>query len=57
MARTTTDDGDPGLLDASLALSRTQLLGQIADETSLDGRTMGTLGFNGALRLRFSPSG
>jgi hypothetical protein len=36
-------------LDATLALSETQLLAQIADETSLDGRTMGLLAFNGAL--------
>jgi hypothetical protein len=37
------------LLDASLTLAQTQIVGQLADETSLDGRTMGTLGFNGAL--------
>lgn len=37
------------VLDATLALSQTQLLAQISDETSLDGRTMGVLGFNGAL--------
>lgn len=37
------------LLDASLALAHTQLVGQLADETSLDARTMGTLGFAGAL--------
>ena len=37
------------LLDASLALAQTQLIGQLTDETSLDGRTTGTLGFNGAL--------
>ncbi|HUA75196.1 MAG TPA: hypothetical protein VL988_10610 [Solirubrobacteraceae bacterium] len=37
------------ILHATLALSQTQLLAQIADETSLDGRTMGLLGFNGAL--------
>jgi len=43
------DDGAQGLLDASLALAQTQLVGQLADETGLDGRTMGTLGFNGAL--------
>jgi hypothetical protein len=43
-------DGDlSAVLDATLALSQTQLLAQIADETSLDGRTMGILGFNGAL--------
>ena len=42
--------GDESIvLDASLAHSETQLLAQIADETSLDGRTMGVLGFNGAL--------
>ncbi len=38
-----------GLLDAALSLARTQLVGQLADETSVDGRTMGTLGFSGAL--------
>jgi hypothetical protein len=36
-------------LDAALSLAQTQLVGQLADETSLDGRTMGTLGFSGAL--------
>jgi hypothetical protein len=49
MPDTTGDDDAQGLLDASLALARTQLVGQLTDETSLDGRTMGTLGFNGAL--------
>jgi hypothetical protein len=49
MPRTTANDGNPELLGDSLALARTQLAGQIADENSLDGRTMGTLGFNGAL--------
>jgi hypothetical protein len=44
------EDGDgPDLLEASLALAHTQLVGQLADETSLDARTMGTLGFTGAL--------
>lgn len=37
------------LLDATLSLAQTQLIGQLADETSVDGRTMGTLGFSGAL--------
>lgn len=37
------------ILDAGLSLSQMQLLAQIADETSLDGRAMGVLGFNGAL--------
>lgn len=37
------------LLDAALSLVQTQLVGQLADETSVDGRTMGTLGFSGAL--------
>lgn len=37
------------LLDAALRLSETQLQLQIADEASLDGRTMGLLAFNGAL--------
>jgi hypothetical protein len=49
MARPTADDGAQALLSDSLALARTQLASQIADENSLDGRTMGTLGFNGAL--------
>jgi hypothetical protein len=44
------EDGDlSAILDATLGLSQTQLLAQISDETSLDGRTMGVLGFNGAL--------
>jgi hypothetical protein len=38
-----------GLLDAALSLAGTQLVGQLADETSVDGRMMGTLGFSGAL--------
>ena len=37
------------MLDATLRLSETQLLAQISDETSLDGRTVGLLAFNGAL--------
>lgn len=37
------------LLDAALSLAQTQLVGQLADETSIDGRTMGTLGFSGVL--------
>lgn len=37
------------LLDAVLSLAQTQLVGQLADEASVDGRTMGTLGFSGAL--------
>lgn len=34
---------------SALAHAETQLLAQIADETSLDGRLIGVLGFNGAL--------
>lgn len=34
---------DHDLLDASLAVAQTQMLGQLADETALDGRTMGIL--------------
>jgi hypothetical protein len=49
MPRTIADEDARDLLDASLALARTQLASQITDETSLDGRTMGTLGFSGAL--------
>jgi hypothetical protein len=37
------------LLDAALSLSQTQLQLQVADEASLDGRTMGLLAFDGAL--------
>lgn len=37
------------LLEAALELAQTQLLGQLADETSLDGRIMGILAFIGAL--------
>jgi hypothetical protein len=37
------------LLEAALELAQTQLLAQIADETSIDGRTMGVLAFIGAL--------
>jgi hypothetical protein len=47
--RPKTDNDPQDLLGESLALARTQLASQIADENSLDGRTMGTLGFNGAL--------
>jgi hypothetical protein len=43
------DENAQDLLSDSLALARTQLASQITDEASLDGRTMGTLGFNGAL--------
>ncbi len=37
------------ILASALVHAETQLLAQIADETSLDGRLMGVLGFNGAL--------
>lgn len=43
------NDGGDDLLDASLGLAQTQLLGQLADETSIDGRAMGVLAFSGAL--------
>ena len=49
MPRPNADNDAQDLLSDSLALARTQLLGQLADETSLDGRTVGTLGFSGAL--------
>lgn len=39
----------PSLLDATLSLAQTQLVGQLADETSVDSRMMGALGFSGAL--------
>ncbi len=44
-----TDSDQSALLDSALALSRTQLQLQLADEASLDGRSMGLLAFNGAL--------
>jgi hypothetical protein len=44
-----TDADKSALLDAALHLSQTQLQLQLTDETSLDGRTMGLLAFNGAL--------
>jgi hypothetical protein len=37
------------VLDAMLALSQTQILAQVADEASIDSRTIGLLAFNGAL--------
>jgi hypothetical protein len=43
------EDDQDVILTATLDLSTIQLLAQISDETSLDGRTMGVLAFNGAL--------
>jgi hypothetical protein len=43
------DDTKGVVVDAALALAETQLLAQIADEASLDGRATGLVGFNGAL--------
>jgi hypothetical protein len=37
------------ILNATLVLSQTQILAQVTDEASLDGRNMGLLAFNGAL--------
>ncbi|HEV7585181.1 MAG TPA: hypothetical protein VGO14_05330 [Solirubrobacteraceae bacterium] len=37
------------LADTSLALAQTQLLAQVADDASVDGRATGLIGFNGAL--------
>lgn len=37
------------ILDAALALAETQLLAQVADDASFDGRTTGLVGLNGAL--------
>ncbi len=37
------------LLEAALSLAQTQIVGQLAEEAGVDGRTMGTLGFSGAL--------
>ncbi len=47
--RIPTEDDKRALLWTALSLSRTQLQLQIADEASLDGRTMGLLAFDGAL--------
>jgi hypothetical protein len=43
------DEDQDVILAAALDHSWTQLLSQIVDETSLDGRLTGVLGFNGAL--------
>lgn len=45
------------ILAVVLSLAQTQIMGQLADETSLDGRTMGTLGFSGALLAQISLPG
>lgn len=37
------------IADAALALAETQLLAQVADDASVDGRATGLIGFNGAL--------
>jgi hypothetical protein len=44
-----TEEDKRALISAALSLSGTQLQLQIADEASLDGRTMGLLAFDGAL--------
>jgi hypothetical protein len=44
------------LLGASLSLAQTQIAAQLADETSVDARMMGTLGFSGALLAVDVPS-
>ncbi len=53
MSSPTNTAGEPAssgqLLNAALSLAQTQIVGQLADESSVDGRTMGTLGFSGAL--------
>ncbi len=43
------ESANDDLLNATLDVAQTQLLAQITDETSLDGRTMGILAFNGGL--------
>jgi hypothetical protein len=43
------DDDKSAILDAALALAKTQLSAQVADDASLDGRTTGLVGLNGAL--------
>jgi hypothetical protein len=44
-----TDETRGLIVDAALALAETQLLAQVADDASLDGRATGLIGFNGAL--------
>jgi hypothetical protein len=44
-----TDDDKSTILDAALGLAQTQLSAQVADDASLDGRTTGLIGLNGAL--------
>jgi hypothetical protein len=44
-----TDETRGVIVDAALALAETQLLAQVADDASLDGRATGLIGFNGAL--------
>lgn len=48
-SETVSDPEQGGLLDAMLAFSETQILAQVADEASIDGRTIGVLAFAGAL--------
>jgi hypothetical protein len=43
------DDQAEDLLEAALEVSQTQVLAQLAEETSIDGETMGWLAFLGAL--------
>jgi hypothetical protein len=43
------DETKGEIADAALALAEAQLLAQVADDASLDGRTTGLIGFNGAL--------
>ena len=47
--RVVADFDGQDLLDASLALARTQLVAQLTDEANLDARMTGTLGLTGAL--------
>lgn len=44
------------VVDAALALARTQLLAQVADDASLDGRATGLVGFNGVLLAATIPA-
>jgi hypothetical protein len=46
---TPSDETRGVVADAALALVETQLLAQVADDASLDGRATGLIGFNGAL--------
>lgn len=43
------DESKGAIVDAALGLAEAQLLAQVADDASVDGRATGLVGFNGAL--------